>query len=59
VDRKAKGWVLTSADAMDENSLDAPTKVAPVAVAIDSATENFTRAFPGNSVTVLRLPIRK
>jgi len=59
VDRKARGWVLTSADAMDENSLDAPTKVAPVAVAIDSAAEDFTHAFPGNSVTVLRLPIRK
>jgi alpha-L-arabinofuranosidase len=59
VDRKAKGWVLTSADAMDENSLDAPMKVAPVAVAIDSAAENFTRAFPGNSVTVLHLSIRK
>ncbi len=59
VDRKAKGWVLTSVDAMDENALDAPTKVAPVAVAIDSAAENFTHAFPGNSVTVLRLPIRK
>jgi alpha-L-arabinofuranosidase len=55
----AKGWVLASADAMDENSLDAPAKVAPAAFALDSAAEMITRAFPGNSVTVLRIPVGK
>jgi alpha-L-arabinofuranosidase len=53
----AKGWVLTSADAMDENALDAPTKVSPAAFTFD-ARPAFTHAFPGNSVTVMRVPLK-
>jgi len=52
-----KGWVLTSADAMDENALDEPNKVIPIAVPVDVSSPVFTREFPGNSVTVLRLPV--
>jgi alpha-L-arabinofuranosidase len=59
VSKKAKAFVLTSNDAMDENSLDTPVKVAPVSVAVDTAAESFTRAFPGNSVTVLRVSVKK
>ena len=59
VSKTATAVVLSSADAMDENSLEQPTKVAPVSVTIDNAAESFTHAFPGNSVTVLRLPVKK
>jgi alpha-L-arabinofuranosidase len=58
VGKTAAGWVLASGDAMDENSLDAPKKVAPVAFTLDAAPA-FTHAFPGNSVTVLRVPLGK
>ena len=57
VGKGAKGWALTSAEAMDENSLDAPKKVAPAELKLDVASPLFTHAFPGNSVTVLRLPV--
>ena len=59
VAKKAKATVLTSADAMDENTLDAPKKVAPVQVTIDHAGQSFKHTFPGNSVTVLRLLVGK
>jgi alpha-L-arabinofuranosidase len=52
----AHGWVLTSAGAMDENSLDEPAKVAPTALTVNAATPVFSQTFPGNSVTVLRVP---
>ena len=51
---KAKVIVLTSNDAMGENSIAEPTKIAPVESEITNAAENFTHTFPGNSVTVLR-----
>jgi alpha-L-arabinofuranosidase len=56
VAKGAKGWVLTAADAMDENSLEEPFKVAPKAFSCEAAPR-FTQAFPGNSVTVLRVPV--
>ena len=59
VSRKAKATILASADAMDENTLDAPTKVAPVEITVDDAAPNFTHTFPGNSVTVLRMDVKK
>jgi alpha-L-arabinofuranosidase len=59
VSKKAQTSVLTSADARDENTLDAPAKVAPVALTVDNAAERFPHVFPGNSVTVLRLGIKK
>lgn len=58
VGKTAAGWVLASGDSMDENSLDAPKKVAPAAFTLDAAPA-FTHAFPGNSVTVLRVPLGK
>ncbi len=53
----AKGWVLTSGDAMDENSLDEPRKVAPLAFVPAANAPVFAHTFPGNSVTVLRVPL--
>jgi alpha-L-arabinofuranosidase len=55
--KKAKGWVLMSADAMDENALDEPTKVVPAAITLETGSPVFTHAFPGNSVTVIRVPV--
>ena len=57
VSKKARAIVLASTDAMDENTLETPTKVAPVESALGKAAQSFKHAFPGNSVTVLRLPI--
>ena len=49
--------VCTSADPRDENTLDQPTKVAPVSRAIDLAGPSFQQTVPGNSVTLLRIPV--
>ena len=51
----AQAVVLTSANPTDENSLTARTKVAPVTKTIDVKGPSFQQAFPGNSVTILRL----
>lgn len=59
VGSKARIVVLTSKDSMDENTIDDPTKVAPVELKIDNASENFKHTFPGNSVSVIRLEIKK
>ncbi|MBL9138350.1 MAG: DUF1080 domain-containing protein [Verrucomicrobiales bacterium] len=48
--------VLTSANPKDENTLDEPTKVAPKTETMTIPGSRWTRAFPGNSLTVLRLP---
>ena len=58
VSKKAKAIVLASADAMDENTLDAPKKVAPAEITIDHAAQSFKHTFPGNSVTVRRLDVK-
>ncbi len=47
--------VLTSESPADENSLDNPTKVSPKTEAVNFSGTTLTRAFPGNSFTVLRL----
>jgi alpha-L-arabinofuranosidase len=52
---KAEAIVLTSADIKDENTFDAPQKVAPREEAITNAAVNFRRDFPANSVSVLRI----
>lgn len=54
----AKTIVLTSEKPSDENSLQNPTKVAPVAGQIQNAAKDFKYAFPANSLTVLRLKIK-
>jgi alpha-L-arabinofuranosidase len=47
--------VLTSASGKDENSLVEPTKVSPKTETVSFNANGFTRSFPGNSFTVMRL----
>jgi len=51
----AEALVLTSEKATDENTLENPTKVAPVAQTIPITGHRLQHDFPGNSVTVLRI----
>jgi alpha-L-arabinofuranosidase len=46
---------LTSPGAMDENSLDEPTKVSPKPVDITVADGRIRHNFPANSFTVIRM----
>jgi alpha-L-arabinofuranosidase len=55
----ARAIVLTSANPTDENSLAEPHKVQPRTEELTLAGPKFTRSFPGNSVTVLRIATRK
>ncbi|HEX7619023.1 MAG TPA: alpha-L-arabinofuranosidase C-terminal domain-containing protein, partial [Verrucomicrobiae bacterium] len=55
VSGKGAATVLTSESAADENSLDNPTKVSPKIEAVNFSGNTLTRAFSGNSLTVLRL----
>jgi alpha-L-arabinofuranosidase len=50
--------VLTSASPTDENTLDNPTKVVPVAEKLTAAGDTLSHTFPGNSLTVLRLKVQ-
>jgi alpha-L-arabinofuranosidase len=50
--------VLTAEEATAENTLDNPTKVAPVTQQIQNAGKNFSHSFPASSATVLRLKIK-
>lgn len=52
--KTATAQVLSGQPA-DENSLDAPTKVAPRTVKVDATGGNFTYDAPAYSVTVLRI----
>ncbi len=47
--------VLASESPADENSLDAPDKVSPKTQSFDVNGPDFQHAFPGNSLTVLRI----
>ena len=49
--------MLTSADPADENTLEEPTKVAPVRKEIPCGT-SLRETFPGNSLTVLRVKVK-
>jgi len=51
--------VLTSANPTDENSLTEPRKVQPRTEELTLAGPKFTRSFPGNSVTVLRIATKQ
>jgi len=57
IDGHARAIVLTSASPADENSLTDPHKVAPHTEEFAIAGPKFTHTFPGNSVTVLRIPV--
>jgi alpha-L-arabinofuranosidase len=50
--------VLASSNPRDENSLDRPKNVFPTTSPVSCSGANLHRAFPANSVTVLRLPIQ-
>lgn len=52
---KGKSTVLTSASALDENTLEQPTKVSPKTENVKFSGTTITRLFPGNSLTILRL----
>ena len=51
----ATATILTSESADDENSLEAPTKVAPRGEVLSVFGPDFLRTFPSSSLTVLRL----
>lgn len=51
--------VLTSAGAMDENSLDEPLKVSPKPFAIAAKDGVLEHEFPANSFSVIRLKLRR
>jgi len=55
----ATAIVLTSDSPKDENTLEEPTKVAPVTEQLKMSGGRFVRSFPGNSFTVLRIPAAK
>ena len=50
-----KALVMTSADVMDENSMEQPEKVAPRAAEVSGVSAKFNYTFAANSITVLRL----
>jgi alpha-L-arabinofuranosidase len=54
-----KAILLTSASALDENSLEAPTKVSPKTEPVKFSGSSLTRLFAGNSLTILRLTTKK
>jgi len=47
--------VLAAEKPTDENSLNNPSKVAPVTLGIDVGETNIRHTFPGNSVSVIRV----
>ena len=54
-----KAIVLTSASPLDENTLNEPSKVSPKVEMIKISGTILKRSFPGNSLTIIRLPISK
>jgi alpha-L-arabinofuranosidase len=50
--------VLSSPDPNDENSFEAPAKIAPVTTTISGLARTFTRTLPPYSLSVLRVAIR-
>jgi alpha-L-arabinofuranosidase len=53
--RTGAATVLTSAGPLDENSLDAPTRIAPLRQTFPVAGPEFSRVFPPHSLSVIRL----
>ena len=52
-----KAIVLTSTSPFDENTLEEPTKVSPKTDMIKLSGTTLKRLFPGNSFTVIRIPV--
>jgi len=55
----AQATVLTSEEPSDENSIDDSKKISPKTEPMTFTGTSLTRAFPGNSLTVLRFPAAK
>ena len=55
----AEAIVLTSESAKDENTLEEPTKVSPKNTTIKISGNKIKHAFPGNSLTVIRIKAGK
>lgn len=53
----AKSIVLTSASALDENSLATPNFVTPITTNLGTVSSNFSQTFKANSVTVMQLDV--
>lgn len=51
--------LLSAANPEDENTLDEPTKVAPVQHTLAVAGTSFRHTFPAHSVSILRLKMRR
>lgn len=58
VSAKAKGWILTSGNMMDENTFERPDNIVPREIKIYNASSAFSHAFPARSVTILRLDVK-
>ena len=54
--RHATAVVLTSEAATDENTLENPTRVVPKTTKLELTGPSWQHQFPGNSLTVLRIP---
>jgi alpha-L-arabinofuranosidase len=59
VGRGGKAFVLSSNDLKAENSLDEPTKVAPVERPLAVSSGDFTHTFAPRSMTVLRIGVTR
>ncbi|MDR3198761.1 MAG: hypothetical protein LBU34_12910 [Planctomycetaceae bacterium] len=55
---EVKEIVLTSDNGNDENTLDQPQKVLPKESRFSIDSPNFSRIFPANSLTILRIKIK-
>jgi alpha-L-arabinofuranosidase len=55
---KARLITLSSERLTDNNSLDQPSKVAPVESTLETAGDHFSYQFPPNSLTIVRVPIQ-
>ena len=58
IQKTAEMIVLTGEKPTDENSLEEPTKVAPVSKTVEIAGPKFRMSFAPNSLTVLRIPMK-
>jgi alpha-L-arabinofuranosidase len=48
--------MLASENPLDENTLEEPTKVSPKTETLSISGNTITRSFPGNSLTIIRIP---
>ncbi len=58
VGKVGKAFVLDSADLKAENSLDSPTKVAPVEGPLVVPSSEFMYMLAPQSLTVMRVPVK-